>query len=107
LAREPEREAGVIGSGYTVWGVCILINNTAIGICCGDGEPSLAILRKLSKGLNVAADELLFEEGEREPKDDLKLMFEAIGEFDDKDVASAKELLQALIIKASTKKWAT
>ncbi len=70
----------------------------------GDGEPSLAILRKLSKGLNVAADELLFEEGEREPKDDFLYEFEAIDSFDEESKETARQLLHALIQQQQSKK---
>ena len=64
-----------------------------------------ALLRKIALALHISADTLIFDEEEREPPDDLKMFFEAIAEFDDQDKASAKELLQALILKANAKRW--
>jgi hypothetical protein len=71
----------------------------------GKNEPSTEALRKIALSLHISTDALLFDEEERAPADDLNMFFEAINEFDDQDKASAKELLQALILKANAKKW--
>jgi hypothetical protein len=48
----------------------------------------------------------MFDEDEREPVDDLKLMFEAVAQFDEKERANAKELIKVLILRSQTNKWA-
>jgi len=69
----------------------------------GDGEPSLAILRKLARGLNVAADQLLFEEGERGPAEDMLYEFEAMRDFDTESKATARQFIHVLIQQHQTK----
>ena len=61
---------------------------------------SAATLKQLALALHVTTDFLLFEEGEREPEDDLKLRFEAIASMpaEDQDVAMA--VLDAMIVKS-------
>ena len=66
----------------------------------GTSQPTADALKKLALALHVTTDFLLFEEGEREPEDDLKLRFEAIAAMpaEDQDVAMA--VLDAMIVKS-------
>ena len=63
------------------------------------------MLRKIALALHISADVPLFDKVECEPPDDLNMFFEAVTQFDDKDKASAKVLLKALIIETNAKKW--
>jgi len=69
----------------------------------GDAQPTLEMIRKLSKALSVSSDGLLFDEGERGPEDALRLQFEAIQQFDDDDRQIAQAVLEGLILKHQAK----
>jgi transcriptional regulator with XRE-family HTH domain len=66
----------------------------------GTAHPTSEALKKLAIALNVSADALLFEVGEREPDDDLKLRFEAIAAMLPEEQEVAKAVLDAIIVKS-------
>lgn len=66
----------------------------------GHAQPTAEALKKLALALHVTADTLLFEEGEREPDDDLKLRFEAIAAMLPEEQEVAKAVLDAIIVKS-------
>ncbi|KJV44127.1 cryptic phage CTXphi transcriptional repressor rstR [Pantoea sp. BL1] len=65
----------------------------------GEAQPSLDILRRIAVTFNVTADWLIFEEGEREPQDELKLKFEAVRQMDAEEQKSITSILDAMILK--------
>nr|WP_246429170.1 helix-turn-helix transcriptional regulator [Pseudoxanthomonas broegbernensis] len=65
----------------------------------GEAQPTLEMIRKLSKALTVSADRLLFDDDERGPDDSLRLQFEALQQFDDDERATAQAVLEGLILK--------
>lgn len=69
----------------------------------GDAQPTLEMIRKLSKALTVSADELLFDEDERGPDDTLRLQFEALQQFDEDERQTAQAVLEGLILKHQAK----
>lgn len=69
----------------------------------GDAQPTLEMIRKLSKALAVSADTLLFDEDERGPDDALRLQFEALQQFDDDERQTAQAVLEGLILKHQAK----
>jgi transcriptional regulator with XRE-family HTH domain len=73
----------------------------------GSSEPSMDALRRLALALGVTTDELVFEEGERDVPDELRLQFEAISRFDPEDRKAAKAFLDVLILKHEAKRWAS
>lgn len=66
----------------------------------GHAQPTADALKKLALALHVTTDTLLFEEGEREPDDDLKLRFEAIAAMLPEEQEVAKAVLDAIIVKS-------
>jgi transcriptional regulator with XRE-family HTH domain len=66
----------------------------------GSAQPTADALKRLALALHVTADSLLFEEGERDPDDDLKLRFEAISAMLPEDQEIAKAVLDAIIVKS-------
>ena len=66
----------------------------------GHAQPTADALKKLALALHVTTDTLSFEEGEREPDDDLKLRFEAICAMLPKEQEVAKAVLDAIIVKS-------
>ncbi len=71
----------------------------------GTSQPSLEVLRKLAVALSVSADELLFDQHERGPDDDLKLQFEAMARLDAEEKHLIKELIEGILIKHESKRW--
>lgn len=69
----------------------------------GDAQPTLEMIRKLSKALAVSADTLLFDEGERGPDDALRLQFEVLQQFDAEERQTALAVLEGLILKHQAK----
>jgi transcriptional regulator with XRE-family HTH domain len=69
----------------------------------GDAQPTLEMIRKLSRALVISADRLLFDEDERGPDDTLRLQFEALQQFDDDERATAQAVLEGLILKHQAK----
>ncbi len=66
----------------------------------GHAQPTAEALKKLALALHVTSDALLFEAGEREPDDDLKLRFEAVAAMLPEEQAVAKAVLDAIIVKS-------
>jgi len=73
----------------------------------GASQPSLEAIKRLAVALRVATDDLLFDETERRPSDELRLQFEAIGQFDADEKKIVKALLDALILKHQARRWAS
>lgn len=70
----------------------------------GSTQPTLDIIRKLSTTLAVSSDELIFGDGERDPIDELKRQFEALGQFDEEELKVVKAVLESLILKHNAKR---
>ena len=70
----------------------------------GTAQPTLETLVKLAKELHTTLDDLVFEDNERGPSDDLKLQFEALSQFDNEDKQVAKAVLESLILKHNAKR---
>jgi len=66
----------------------------------GSSLPTADALKKLAIVLHVTSDFLLFEPGEREPEDDMKLRFEALAAMSVEDQEVAKAVLDAMIVKS-------
>ena len=62
-------------------------------------------LKKIALAFNVTTDWLIFEEGEREPRNDLKLKFEAVSQMDAEERAAVDSLLDAMILKQQNKRF--
>lgn len=65
----------------------------------GDAQPTLEMIRKLSKALAVSADQLLFDDDKRGPDGSLRLQFEALQQLDEDERATAQAVLEGLILK--------
>jgi transcriptional regulator with XRE-family HTH domain len=69
----------------------------------GAAQPTLEALVGLARALHVSLDQLVFDEGERGPSDDLRLHFEAVSHMSDEDRRVIKALLDGMIVKHQTK----
>jgi len=71
----------------------------------GEAQPTLEAIKRLAVTLSVTTDELVFDDDERGPSDDLKLQFEAVSAFGEEDKAVARTLLEGLILRHQSKQW--
>ncbi len=71
----------------------------------GTSQPSLEVLRKLAVALTVKADELLFDDEDRGPEEDLRLQFEAMARLDPEEKQLIRELIEGILIKHESKRW--
>lgn len=71
----------------------------------GNAQPTLEAIKRLAVALGVTADQLIFDEDERGPSDELKLQFEAVSAFDDEDRAIARAVIESLILRYQSKRW--
>jgi transcriptional regulator with XRE-family HTH domain len=72
----------------------------------GAGQPTLNVIRRLARALSVSADVLVFDPQERGPQDDdLKLIFEAVEQFTPDEKATAKTVLQGLVLQHQARRW--
>ncbi len=67
-------------------------------------QPTLDVIRRLAIALGVSADDLIFDQDERGPGDELRYRFEAVSRFDDEDKKVAKAILDGLILKHQAKR---
>lgn len=67
----------------------------------------VSAIRRLALALSVSADVLIFDPEERGPQDDdLKLIFEAVDRFTPEEKATAKTVLQGLLLQHQARRWA-
>ena len=59
----------------------------------------MSSLKGLAQALGVTTDELISDEHERGPDDELRLQFAAVADFAPDEKKAAKEVLDALILK--------
>lgn len=65
------------------------------------------MIRKLAAALSVSAGELILDEKERGPGDDLRLQFEAVSKFPAEGKKVIKSVLEGLILKHEAKRWSS
>lgn len=72
----------------------------------GTSAPTLDVLRNLALALAVTTDSLVFDDHERQPDEDLRLQFEATTHLDTEGKALVKALLEAVILRQESRRWA-
>ena len=73
----------------------------------GSAQPTLEVIRKLAVALGVTADELIFDQDERGPDQELRLQFEAVSRMSPEEKRVVKELIEGMILKHEVRRWAT
>ena len=71
----------------------------------GSSQPTIEVFRRIALALNVSADMLLFEEGERGPDDRLKLQFEAVSHLDEKEREAVETVIAGVLHMHDAKRW--
>ena len=69
----------------------------------GTSQPTMEALKRLSLALCSSIDELVFEDDERGPDDELKLQFEAVCRLPDTEKQAIKLLIEGMLVKHQTK----
>lgn len=64
-----------------------------------NAQPSLEALKKIALAMNITIDSLVFDDGERDPDEDLRLQFEALSQFSPEEKKIAKAVIESLILK--------
>ena len=71
----------------------------------GQSDPSLDALVRLARALHVSLDNLVFDENERGPSDELALQFEAVSRMSDEERHVVKTLLDGMILQHEARRW--
>jgi transcriptional regulator with XRE-family HTH domain len=71
----------------------------------GSSQPTIEVFRRIVLALNVSADTLLFEEGERGPDDSLKLQFEAVSHLDPHEREAVQTMIAGVLHMHDAKRW--
>lgn len=66
-------------------------------------QPTMEVLKQMAIALNTSIDELVFDDNERDPEEDLKLRFELIQQMGQADKDAIKSILDGMIVKHQTK----
>ena len=69
----------------------------------GTSQPTMEVLKQMAIALNTSIDELVFDDNERDPEQDLKLRFELIQQMGQADKDAIKSILDGMIVKHQTK----
>lgn len=67
-------------------------------------QPSLEAIRKLATALSVSADDLVFEQGERKPDEELALLFEGVSKLDPDEKKLIRDLIEGVMLKHEVKR---
>lgn len=68
-----------------------------------NAQPTLSVIRRLAIALSVSSDELVFEEDERQPDDNLILLLEGVNQLDPEEKHVVREMIEGMIVKHQTK----
>jgi transcriptional regulator with XRE-family HTH domain len=72
----------------------------------GTSQPTVEVFKRITLALNVSADELLFEPGERGPReDDLKFQFEAVSKLTKKERDTVKFIIDSILLMYDAKRY--
>ena len=69
----------------------------------GSSQPTLDVIKKIAVALSVTADQLIFEEDERQPDDSLALLLEGVSRLDPDEKHVVKEIIEGMLVKHQTK----
>ena len=69
----------------------------------GSSQPTLEVLKKIAQALSVSIDVLVFDDNERNPDNELLLLFEGVSRLEPDEKKMVKTLLEGLLIKHQTK----
>ena len=68
-----------------------------------NAQPTLDVIKRLAIALSVSTDELIFEENERKPDDNLVLLFEGVNQLNPDEKHVIREIIEGMIVKHQTR----
>lgn len=68
----------------------------------GQAQPSIEVLKRIATAFNITTDWLIFEEGERELPDELKLKFEAVSKMSEANRNTIQSVIDGMILKQTS-----
>lgn len=68
-----------------------------------NAQPTLDVIKRLAIALSVTTDELIFEEHERQPDQDMTLLLEGVKHLSHDEKHVIRELIEGMIVKHQTK----
>jgi len=71
----------------------------------GTSQPTLQTLKRLAIALNASIDKLVFEDGERNPENELLMLFEGVSRLDDSEQNLIKELIESVMLKHDARRY--
>ncbi len=92
--------------GLTQEGLADLISITKTQVYryeSGTSQPTLDVIKRLAIALSVTADELIFEEGERQPDDSLSLLMEGVNRLSADEKHVIREIIEGMLVKHQTR----
>ena len=69
----------------------------------GSSKPTLDVIKNLAIALSVTTDQLIFEEGERQPDDSLLLLLEGVSKLDPEEKHVIKQMVEGIMLKHQAK----
>ena len=76
-----------------------IAKNTYIGYEKGNREPTLSVIKKMAELFGMTLSELCMEADTRSVDESLVLLFAAVKQFDEKEMATFTDLVEAMVIK--------
>jgi len=73
----------------------------------GHAQPTLDVIKRLAVALSVTTDELIFEQGERQPDESLNLLLEGISILGKEEKHMIKEIIEGILLKHRAKQLIT
>lgn len=71
----------------------------------GTSQPTLDVLKNIALTFNVTADELIFDDTERSPPENLRLHFQAVSQFGPEDLQTVLNVIDGLMLKHQAQTW--
>jgi transcriptional regulator with XRE-family HTH domain len=71
----------------------------------GTSQPTLEALKRIALRFNITTDELIFDDAERSPPEDLRLHFEAVRQLAAEDQKTVLNVIDGLMLKHQAQTW--
>jgi transcriptional regulator with XRE-family HTH domain len=71
----------------------------------GTNTPNLDVLRNIAVALSVSIDSLAFDDHDRDPDEDLRLVFEASRNLEPDEREVLRHLIEAMLLKHEARRW--
>ena len=70
-----------------------------------NAQPTLDVIKRMAIALSVSTDELIFEEDERKPDDNMALLLEGVNKLDPDEKHVIREMIEGILLKHQAKQF--